>query len=108
MGTPNNYFPGSLSMSPAERSRLIMERIESVIEGAELIRLECNRIRNEFLTLGLPIDSDFLALISHLQIDVVHLRVKVAYMKGAKGEELQRALRQLENPMSQLSNEDPT
>ena len=94
-------------MSPAERSRLIMERIQSVIDGSELIRLECNRIRNEFLTLGIPIDSDFLALVSHLQIDIVHLRVKVAYMKGAKGEEMQRILSHLENPMSQLSNEDP-
>lgn len=107
MSTPDNYLPGSSDLNPAERLRLLMERLRSVIEGSELIRKECNRIRNEFLTLGVPIDQEFLGLLSHLQIDIVHLRVKFGYMTGLKGEELQSLLRLLENPLSQLSNEDP-
>ena len=107
MASRDNYFPGSLTMSPAERMSLLNQRLRSVVEGSELIRKECNRIRNEFLTLGVPVDEDLLALLSHLQIDIVHLRVKFARMLGLKGEEMQQILWLLENPMSQLSNEDP-
>jgi hypothetical protein len=107
MASPDNYFPGSGDMNPAERLRLVMDRMKSVIEGTELIRRECNRIRNELLSLGLPIDTELLGLIAHLQVDVIHLRVKYGYMTGLKGEELNALLYHLENPISQLSNEDP-
>jgi hypothetical protein len=94
-------------MTPAQRTTLLMERLTSVIEGTELIRKECNRIRNEFLTLGLPIDEDFLGLIAHLQVDMVHLRVKTARMTGDT-KLIEQSLQLLQNPMSQLSNEDPS
>lgn len=107
MATPDNYFPETNAMSPAERMQVLMHRLQHVVEGSELIRKECNRIRNEFLGLGVPIDEEFLGLLAHLQIDVVHLRVKFARMSGLKGEQFTALLRHLENPMSQLDNEDP-
>lgn len=100
MSTSINYFPGTLDMSPTQRMNTLMTRLQSVIEGSELIRQECNRIRNEFLTLGVPIDQEFLGLLSHLQVDIVHLRVKFGYMTGLKGEELNALLAQLANPLS--------
>jgi hypothetical protein len=59
------------------------------------------------LTLGVEADENLLSLLSHLQIDLVHLRVKYARMSGLKGEELIRLLDQLANPAVRMSNEDP-
>lgn len=107
MSSPSNYFPGTLSMSVQDRSKLLMQRMKDVIEGAELIRQECNRIRNEMLTLGVEPDVQMLSLLSHLQIDVVALRLKFGYMTGLKGEELEALLQQMRNPAVRMDNEDP-
>lgn len=106
MGSPN-YFPGTLGMTTQDRSKLLMQRMRDVISGAELIRQECNRIRNEMLTLGVEPDEHILSLLSHLQIDLVHLRVKYGRMTGLKGEELNQLLAQLANPAVRMDNEDP-
>lgn len=108
MGSSDNYFPGTTSLTGIpERTALVMKRMRDVIEGSELIRKECNRIRNEFLSLGLPPDTEFTSLLRHLQIDMVALRVKFGYMTGLKGDDLQRLLDQLENPHVRMDNEDP-
>lgn len=107
MSSPSNYFPGTLGMPTQDRSKLLMQRMRDVIEGSELIRQECNRIRNELLTLGVEPDLCLTSLIAHLQYDIVALRVKFGYMTGLKGDELGALLSQLANPHLRMSNEDP-
>lgn len=107
MATSENYLTQAVGKNVFERTTIVMQRLEDVINGAELIRQECNRIRNEFLSLGLAPDMEFTSLISHLQIDLVHLRVKAGLMQGRRGPKMDELMRLVENPMSQLSNEDP-
>ena len=102
MATPDNYF--QKEMSPQD----LLDRIRAVIEGAELIRKEVNRIRNTANAMRVPLSRELKANLSHLQIDLTHLRVELGYTLGLQGEEFQQMLRQLENPLAILSNEDPT
>ena len=108
MATRENYMPGTLDMTVPQRTALIMQRLEDVINGSEAIRKECNRIRNEFIGLGMEPDSEFLGLVGHLLIDLVHLRVKAGRMAGYPPAKMARLTYLLDNPMAQLSNEDPS
>lgn len=108
MSTPDNYIVGSIGLSVQDRSKLLMQRMRDVIEGSELIRKECNRIRNELLTLGVAPDIELTGLLAHLQYDIVALRVKYGYLTGLKGDELIALLNQLANPAVRSSNEDPS
>lgn len=108
MGTPDNYMPEARGLNPAQKVELLMTRMRSVIEGAELIRKEINRIQNESSGLGAPFDTEIRSLLGHLRMDLVALRVKFGYMSGIKGPEMLALIDQLADPFKAGSNEDPS
>lgn len=98
MGHPDNYFPHDLSTEE------LVERMRAVIESAEMIRKEINRIRNHALGKQSEIPRSIVHILGHIQNDLVHARLEFAYMLGLKGEEFERMVEMLRNPHLVNSN----
>ena len=100
--SPANYYPDI--SDPVVAAAELPKKIEALILLSEHLRQECNRIRNTALANRMQVSPSFTAGLSHLQTDLAHMRVELAYMSGKSGAELVEYLKVLQEPWAMISN----